>query len=527
LIPIPAQELKFNMLRQKSLEGARNTKRFQAQNEKDLAPSELFHHRHDYGVLICTTCRYAIQPGAIRRHLKDIHHLQHEKRRPFIAYTKDLKLKRPEEVQSPLPEDFPVPHLPAEKGWRCLAPGCDYLCASNKRMENHWPAVHAKKGTPEIDWCFALLQTFFRGRMLRYFTGQNQRELQSTRQKSGQIAKFQELSVSPDQLLETSLVKSVQEKYDLDALDSQLLSHYLDSSYKTFVTNKKSEDVWNEVVPGLACDKKFLLQGILACTALHVAHLNPAKRQKYILRGCCHQEAAIPEFRQAIDNPTEDNCDAIIAFGYFLVVYSLATDLEHSANPLLIIDTTLSNTEDIIPHWLHFIRTGCHMLKDVWHRIESGRASILAAAWERNLEISDEDKRSHLDFFLSIIPKKGTWSDESTRVYRHAANLLAESIAFVDRAKKTIGLTAWNVLGTWPVRIEQGFFTLTSEKHPGALILLAHYCVILNQIGDCWYIGGRPGMLIASIARILDKRWHTYIKGAVEEILGPRGLKDM
>ncbi|KAJ5391520.1 fungal specific transcription factor domain-containing protein [Penicillium cosmopolitanum] len=515
------------MLRQKSLEGTGDTKRFQAQKEKGLAPSELFHHRPDYGVLICITCHYAIQPGAIRRHLKDIHHLHHEKRRPYVAYTKELKLKRPEEVQSPLPDDFPIPQLPVEKGWRCLAPGCNYLCASNKRMENHWPAVHARKGNPETDWHFTLLQTFFRGRMLRYFTGQNQRQLQNTRDKSGQIAKPGEAAFTQDQQPETSLVKSLQEKYHLDALDSQLLRHYFDSSYKTFVANKKTENVWIEVVPGLTCDNKFLLQGMLACTALHMAHSNPAERQKYTLRGCSHQEAAIPEFRKAIESPTEDNCDAIMAFAYLLVVYSLATDLEQSNNPLLIIDASPSDTQQIIPPWLHFIRTGCYMLKDVWHRIESGRASILAYAWERNLDVSDEEKQSHLDFFLSIIPEEDAWPEESTRVYHHAANLLAESFAYVDRAKRTIGLTAWSILGTWPVRIEQGFFTLTSEKHPGALILLAHYCVILNQIGDCWYIGERPAILTASISRILDKRWHPYIEGAVKEVLGPGGLEGM
>lgn len=513
------------MIRQKSLEGPGNTKRFHAQKEKGLAPSELFHHRPDYGVLICTTCQYAIQPGAIRRHLKDIHHLHHEERRPYIIYTKELKLKRPEDVLSPLPGDFPVPQLPVEKGWQCLAPGCDYLCASNKRMENHWPSIHAKKGIPEIDWHFALLQTFFRGRMLRYFTGQKQRQLQSNRDRLSQISKVKEAEVSQDHRLEVSLaIKSLQEKYHLDALDSQLLRHYFDSSYKTFVTNKKTENVWIDVVPGLACDNKFLLQGILSCTALHLAHSNPAERQKYTLRGCRHQEAAIPEFREAIKNPTEDNCDAIMAFAYLLVVYSLATDLEQASNPLLIVDANPFDAQQILPSWLHFIRTGCYMLKEVWHRIESGRASILASAWERNLDVGDEEKRCHLDFFMSIIPKEDAWSEESTRVYRHAANELAESFAYVDRVKKTIGLTAWNILGTWPVRIEQGFFTLTSEEHPGALILLAHYCVILNQIGDCWYIEGRPAILIASIARILDKKWHPYIQGAIKEILGPGGV---
>lgn len=509
---------------QKTLEGLRDTKESPARH--GLTPSELFHYWPDYGVLICTTCHYAVQPGAIRRHLKDIHHLQHEKRRPYMTYTNGLKLKRPEEVQPPLPDEFPLPQLPVEKGWQCMATGCDYLCVSTKRMENHWPAVHAKKGSPGFDWSPALLQTFFRGKMLRYFTGQDQQIFKSTREKRVPKVNCKETQVNQILGLEKSLVKNVQEIYHLDPLDCQLLRHYFDSSYKTFVTNNKAERVWIEVVPGLTYSNKFLLQGILACTALHMAHLNPDERQKYTLRGCSHQDSAIPEFREAIKNPTEDNCDAIIAFSYLLVVYSLATDLEYPNNPLLIVDANPSSTQPILPQWLHFIRTGCYMLKDVWHQIESGRASVLAAAWERDLNVSDEEKRLHLVFYLSIIPNDGAWSTESIEVYRNAATLLAESFAYVDRAKKTIGVTAWDILGTWPVRIEEEFFILISQKHPGALILLAYYCVILKQMGECWYFGGRPAKVITSIAYILDKRWHPYIESAIDEVVGPSGLAE-
>lgn len=394
-------------------------------------------------------------------------------------------------------------------------------------MENHWPAVHARKGTAGVDWDYVLLQTFFRGKMLRYFTDQKKQDISSIRAKQITTVKLQKSPVSQSQQGKTSILKQMQEKYHLDSLDSQLLEHYFDSSYKTFVTNKKTEKVWIEVVPGLAYNHNFLFQGILACTALHLAHQNPPEHQKYTLRGCCHQDSAIPEFRQAIETPTEENCDAIIAFAYFLVVYSLATDLEFTAHSLLIVNPNPPNTQQILPPWLHFIRTGCHMLKDVWHRIESGRASVLAAAWERNLNITNEERQHHLGFFLSIIPNDGSWSSESIRLYDNAANVLAESFAYVDRAKKAIGITAWNILGTWPVRIEEGFFTMTSEKHPGALILLAYYCVLLKQIEECWYFGGRPAQMITFIAQILDKQWIPYIANAIDEVLGPRSTEFM
>ena len=447
-----------------------------------------------------------------------------------MVYTQGLKLKRPEDVQTPPAADFPIPQLPVEKGWRCMVKGCNSMCASTKRMKNHWPAVHSRKGSPGTQWWPTLLQTFFRGRMLLYFTGHNQQESQDASHTPNQVTRSKNNSIGQPRKLPISTEKHLQENYQLDPLDSQLLRHYFDISYKTFVSNKNSEKVWSQVVPELACSHKFLLQGILACTALHMAHLSPSERQKYTLRGCCHQEHAIPEFRKAIENPTEANCDAIVAFGYLLVIYSLATDLENCSNPLLLVDPNLSKSTEahlILPMWLQFIRTGCYMLKDVWHRIETGQASVLASAWERNLNVTDEETQVHLERFMSVVANQSTWSDKSIRLYSSAAKVLAESFAFVDRAKKTIGITPWNILGTWPVRIEEEFFTLISGNHPGALILLAYCCVILNQIQECWYFEGRPACLITAIAHILDQRWHHHIQSAINEVLGPGGLENM
>lgn len=43
----------------------------------------------------------------------------------------------------------------------------------------------------------------------------------------------------------------------------------------------------------------FLMHGILACSALHLAYLDPSRRPKYVVEALGHQDRAIPGFRQA------------------------------------------------------------------------------------------------------------------------------------------------------------------------------------------------------------------------------------
>lgn len=428
--------------------------------QTSLPPQALFHYCASHEVLVCTVCQYAVQPGGIVRHLKDIHHIYRENRRPYVTYASKLNLRKPEDIRHPSPDEFPVPYLPLEKGWHCKAPGCEYLCVSIKRMETHWSAKHGRKGNPSHDWNETPLQTFFRGNMLRYFTGTGQRmDLQSRSDPH-------EKDVSAESLY----IRKITNKYNLDMLDLQILEHYFSSSYKTFVTTDRTEQIWLDVVPSLASNHPFLLKGILACTALHMAHLDHTQCQRYTIRAFLHQEPAIPLFRYAINNPTEENCDAIMVFAYILVVYSFAIDIENSNKSFLIIDDFNTDSslhqEVILPQWLYFIRAGCSMLCDVWDRIESGPVSLLAAAWETKDNVGDGEL-PYLDHFLSIVPDDGSWEYESILIYRRAATALAESFAHLERARVKSDINMWNVLGGGQSRWSLNFSLYSSTDTRG------------------------------------------------------------
>lgn len=468
-------------------------------------PSDLLKHIPVYGVLICTGCRYAIKPGGLARHLKDIHRLHNDKRRPYTLYASNLHLKNPEDVIDPPDDDFPMQYLPLEQGWKCCAPGCHYLCASTKRMETHWPSKHGCKGNPTHDWIPVPIQTFFRGNMLRYFTTENR----------------DRPSLAPRNLPAASnWVEKTRSKYRLDAIDSLTIEHYFYSSYRSFTKPDQTEGLWLNLVAELAYHHKFLLHGILACTALHMAHLYPAKREMYIVRAHTHQDSALPLFRNEIEHPTDKNCDAIMAFAYLLIVFSFATELDNGQNSFLLINDTPDSSggeQLILPQWLHLIRCGCEMLNEVWENIEMGPARELAYAWEVELDVGDS-KLPYLQYFMSIVPRDGSWSEQIIAVYQEGACALAEAFAYMERGTE-VDMSTWNILGLWCVRLENEFYDLILEKHPGALILLAYYCVIMKRMESCWYFGGRPARLFTAVKNVLDERWHPYLQDAEDRIL--------
>lgn len=133
-------------------------------------PEQLLQYLPTYKVVICSACRYAIQPTAIARHLKEIHNIQRSNRKPYMQYVSSFELDEAEKVRCLEPQDFPVPQLPVQDGLRCEHPQCRHLCVSTKRMKSHWSVEHGRSGQAVFDWQPVPLQTFFRGNLLRYFT---------------------------------------------------------------------------------------------------------------------------------------------------------------------------------------------------------------------------------------------------------------------------------------------------------------------------------------------------------------------
>ena len=134
-------------------------------------PEALLQYLSHYRVVVCTSCKYAIQPKAIARHLKEIHRIKRSDRKLFMQHMEKFELAEHELVMRYRPGEFPVPLLPVQSGLQCRSENCSYLCVTEKRMKQHWLAVHGRQGLVACDWQTVPLQTFFKGNLLRYFTG--------------------------------------------------------------------------------------------------------------------------------------------------------------------------------------------------------------------------------------------------------------------------------------------------------------------------------------------------------------------
>lgn len=477
--------------------------------------SQLLHYLPAHRVLICKECRYAIQPSAISRHLKELHHIYRSDRQEYMEYVQALDLADPGDIVLPEPHEAPVPFLPTEIGLACGVDGCSHLCITVKRMKNHWATVHSGVGADGAQWRSVHLQTFFRGNQLRYFIVCQSSTPTSEPERSSEL----DSEASP---IETD--KPAAPFYDPDwsPYDLELLENFKNSTVLDLCQNLENKQIWQTTIPQLAYHHSFLKHGILACSALHLAYLQPSERRRYQLTAACHQSKALPEFRTAIASPTEENCNALIAFSQLLIIHCFAAE-EQDENLLLV----RGKHESGLPDWLQIIRGSCTIFSSIWKFVKTGPlAPILMERMfaERLPLIPENPEHARRLQHLIKLPffRKRSITERLAQEYVSPipGAFLELSVAFskTQAARECGVFTLSTALHIWPAKVSQDYLDLLKERDPAALVLLAHYCLLLEPLESNWYMSGFRKRLLTRIYNQLDDEWRQWLQWPLEEI---------
>lgn len=256
------------------------------------------------------------------------------------------------------------------------------------------------------------------------------------------------------------------------------------------------------------------MHGILACSALHLAYLRLSERQSHLISAATHQELAMPLFREAAANIDAENCHAILAFVHILAICSLASEPENER--LLLVDP---DGPDAVSHWLMFLRSGCDYVNAIRDSVEQGPLTALLCEWEKPMDIYGGLRTPLVEQLLSVIPSQDcedAWSVRECQIYRDAVHELG--YAFICAEKLGKDFNTWDAVRVWPMLVSLNYFHLLQDSHPGALIALAHYCLLLHKLDGRWYLQGRAKKLLGHILQRLDPKWYSHVEWAMAEL---------
>lgn len=473
-----------------------------------------------YKVLICKECRYAIQPSAISRHLKDLHHIYRLDRKLLLEYAEGLDLAAPQEVKLPCPHEPAIDLLTTESGLACSARECEHLCMTVKRMKSHWSSTHRNVADSDLQWSTVKLQTFFRGNQLRYFVVDYQ-----SHTSSRVLSFIQRTSLGPSpQSLGSPLPEGWTPK------DITLFDHFRNCTYETLSRHSKGKSTWGNAMVSIAIEHDFLKHGILACSALHLAYLQPSVQRHHHMVATLHQDLALPLFRCATNQITTKNCNAVLAFSQLLLVYCFAS--EAADGSLFLVEGKEGSS---LPDWLGIIRGSCAMFREVWNEMEQG---ILSNIMDDGRAIPNEilfevpDNSAHTtqlrellcfpclgkEFNLTRLSSLSILEQKKIKTYTDALASLVQAFALSENAKQKNVFSIWTAVQIWPARVSVDYLELLKKKDPGALVLLAHYCVLLEPLEEHWFMSSFRKRLLTRIWEQLDQEARKWIVWPMKEV---------
>ncbi|KAF2263855.1 hypothetical protein CC78DRAFT_260839 [Lojkania enalia] len=265
-------------------------------------------------------------------------------------------------------------------------------------------------------------------------------------------------------------------------------------------------DPWRIDVPILAQSNHFLMRGILAVTALHISKLttDPTMKLKYAQLAAWHQDLALPEYRAAIVNVTEENATAILAFASLTTVYSFTTTPQRGGH-----------FTRGVPEWVYLHR-GVGRIPQHWYPwIENG--PLRHQLCRRRLQPVDPTANPddyHLVCLRGMLCSLPPEEQSDGIYYEQALQALRQAFAHAYLPESRIGPKY--ALLIWIEQINSAFLELLYSQKPRALVLFAHCCILLKRAALVWFLDGTAELILTEIKGRLTEDFYQWIGWPLE-----------
>ena len=284
----------------------------------------------------------------------------------------------------------------------------------------------------------------------------------------------------------------------------ELFHHFTTVTCATLSDRPASHQLWRIEAPQVALQHDFFMRGILAISALHLAWLRPDKQDHFSHVAARQQDAALSTFRSIMSSIGESNCDAFFGLSSLIVVYGFASP--KASDSLGMFNYSGQDSDE----WLPLIRGVNSILQSVWRWVKNGRLSGLLHDHAQEPPKTDlpavlKDQLANLE---NMVENAGE-GQEAMNAYTQALNNLR--MCFIRINNRPAYECEVSIAFLWPVLVSQEYISLVNMRKPQALIILAHYSVILHHLDEYWWMRGWAKHIIDSIDHELNDDWRYWI----------------
>ena len=265
-------------------------------------------------------------------------------------------------------------------------------------------------------------------------------------------------------------------------------------TFRSVCSSESEFHVWQIIIPRLALRYDFLMNGILALAALHIASsVEPPTSLAYIDTALQYHNISFATFRIAIDNLTSQNCEAVLAQS--IVTTTIGIALPWATAPR---DGNHNMTENILVVF--------ELLQGVKNIIHIGRSWIKLNLFTRYGQRQnpppialDHETEVALDRLVTVNHETlAAFDANQHRINQEVIAHLKQCFTYFANSADPSNVLAWLAV------VDKGFVDNVRRRQPLALLILMHWGVLLGELdGQRWWARNSGRALVSEIVQIL------------------------
>ena len=305
---------------------------------------------------------------------------------------------------------------------------------------------------------------------------------------------------------------------DLSVEEMELWHHYLMVMCPEISDDPASLRFWQINIPRTGFTNHFVLHLTLALSAFHLSRRSPERRYACLAQAEKHETIALQAITPILPCLNSMNCEALYAASTLICFCYLAKGPQPGE--------FIAFSETGNAQWLILLGGTRSILSS--KRAELQSAVFEPMAQESALHEPVKSKRDlvpayrkPLEELRLYIEGKSSTDEMGARICLRMLDTLASSFRNIYDPISESGLDdrrhSPEVFG-WLYRLPDEFCQLLKDKHQAALVILAHFVVILKELDHFWFMKGWAEHVMAGIHSYIGKENEDLIKWPMQQI---------
>lgn len=309
----------------------------------------------------------------------------------------------------------------------------------------------------------------------------------------------------PNEALST-LRQSHRSSEKLRRQEKELLTQWSNSTYDSLCPNLSAKCFWQSVAPREAARHPCLQNAMLALAALNLSSITTGgtkSQRAYRKIATTYRSKAIDAVDTTAIAIDPSNLQALFASSSIMLIFEFAFHLT----------LPIDETEPLngIQIKLQLIREIIGILEQVIKSDTEGQLTPLLDTTRIDPKMPDMSRLAILNLRRQNTLLHGSNHYHEIAVYEETIAHLENSLESLSR-----GGEATAIAFRWIAAVPERFLGLLEEREPFALVIFAHYAVVMHSLRDQWWVNDWGSKILRTICHHLDSHWMQRITWALD-----------